>query len=124
MRVIPPMSADPGRNRRFGAGATRRAGASSTSGGASGTAMAGVGSPEGSTTADPGQIYIQTDTSRIWKKITGTGNTGWEPDLKSTVDAGDPNGAVVGRPGDLFYSTDLLQRYVKGSGVETNTGWV
>ena len=117
------MSADPGRNRRFGAGGTRRGGSSSSSG-ASGTAMAGIGSPEGSTTADPGQIYIQTDTSRIWMKITGTGNVGWEANTKSTVGTGDPNGAVTGRPGDEFYSADLLQRYVKGSGVETNTGWV
>lgn len=38
----------------------------------------GSGSPEGSQTANPGDVYLRTDTGQIWVKATGTGNTGWK----------------------------------------------
>lgn len=41
----------------------------------------GTGSPEGAVTGAVGAIYVQTDGANgktLWKKRTGTGNTGWE----------------------------------------------
>ena len=40
-------------------------------------ALLGSGSPEGVVTADPGRFYIDTDTNTLYKKVSGTGNTGW-----------------------------------------------
>lgn len=37
----------------------------------------GGGSPEGAITAPVGCIYHRTDTGDIWRKTSGTGNTGW-----------------------------------------------
>lgn len=37
----------------------------------------GSGSPEGAITAPVGCIYHRTDTGDIWRKTSGTGNTGW-----------------------------------------------
>lgn len=37
----------------------------------------GSGSPEGVQTAVVGSIYTDTATGNIWKKISGSGNTGW-----------------------------------------------
>lgn len=103
---------------------SRRGGGGSGSGGSAGN-LFGVGSPEGAATGDVGFTYVQTDTGRLWTKITGTAtNTGWQKQPKSTVGTGDPNGAIVGSPGDMFYSTDLFTKYTKGSGSETNTGWI
>lgn len=42
--------------------------------------LSGTGSPEGSVTANPGRLYVDTATTppSIWAKATGTGtNTGW-----------------------------------------------
>lgn len=72
---------------------------------------------------DPGFTYVQTSNQRLWIKVTGTGDTGWEAQTKHTVGTGSPEGAVVGSPGDTFFATDLLTRYVKATGTETNTGW-
>lgn len=124
MKQFPARSVDLSPNRKFGAGVFRRGGSSSGSGGGGGTGLAGSGSPEGAQTAEPGTTYYQTNTSRLWIKATGSGNTGWESTPKSTTGTGDPNGAVVGRPGDQFYSTDLQNRYVKETGADTNTGWI
>lgn len=38
---------------------------------------AGSGSPEGVVSGSPGKIYTDVDTSNLWNKVTGTGNTGW-----------------------------------------------
>jgi hypothetical protein len=112
-------------SRRFGAAGPRGGGSTAAGGGVGeGQTVVFTGSPEGVVTADAGQVGIQSDASRIWIKVSGSGNTGWESQSKHTTGTGDPNGAVVGRPGDSFYSTDLQTRYVKGSGVNTNTGWV
>lgn len=123
MKVFPPAYADPAQNRRFGAGGSRRGGSSSSTTVSSGDVLAGAATPEGAQAANPGQIYIQTTTQRLWAKITGTGNTGWEAQPKTFIGTGDPNGAQTGRAGDQFYSTDLMQRYIKATGNETNTGW-
>lgn len=49
-----------------------------TGGDGSGAAFAGSGSPQGVTTASPGNTYIDTATGNFWVKQTGTGtNTGW-----------------------------------------------
>jgi hypothetical protein len=37
----------------------------------------GSGSPESSVTANVGDLFLQTDTGKVWVKETGTGNTGW-----------------------------------------------
>lgn len=37
----------------------------------------GSGTPEAVVTADVGSIYTDTATGNIWKKISGSGNTGW-----------------------------------------------
>jgi hypothetical protein len=51
------------------------------SGGGSGapgaTLNAGSGSPEGVVTANVGSIYTDTLTATVYKKLTGSGNTGW-----------------------------------------------
>jgi len=51
--------------------------------------LTGTGSPEGSVTANPGQLYVE-DTNEIYLKVTGTGNTGWlsfRADLVSAYDS-------------------------------------
>ncbi|MEO0733927.1 MAG: hypothetical protein AAFZ52_13905, partial [Bacteroidota bacterium] len=42
--------------------------------------LSGAGSPEGSVTADPGTLYLNTSGGAgqtLWVKESGTGNTGW-----------------------------------------------
>lgn len=46
-------------------------------GGGGGGGEAGVGSPEGVVTANPGTTYVDTSTGNFWVKQTGVGNTGW-----------------------------------------------
>jgi len=41
----------------------------------------GSGSPEAVVTASPGSSYVDSATGGKWTKATGTGNTGWAPDL-------------------------------------------
>lgn len=53
-------------------------------GGGSGTGqsgMTGAVDPEGSASATPGTIYLNTATNQMWIKHTGSGNTGWGPPL-------------------------------------------
>ena len=38
--------------------------------------ISGTGSPEGVVTASPGSLFLQDDGT-VWRKATGTGNTGW-----------------------------------------------
>jgi hypothetical protein len=45
-----------------------------------GLVISGTGSPQGVVTADPGQLYIDTNGGAgvtLYVKETGTGNTGW-----------------------------------------------
>jgi hypothetical protein len=93
-------------------------------GGAGGGNFNGSGSPEGVVAADVDSVYVQTDRSAIWYKVTGAGNTGWERQAKSTTGVVDPNGSVFGSPGDQYLDTATGTRYTKGSGNDTNTGWV
>lgn len=51
--------------------------------------FSGSGSPEGSVTASPGDVYLRSDVGEIWVKETGTGNTGW-------VESGSGTGDVIG----------------------------
>lgn len=44
---------------------------------ASVNAQAGSGTPEGVVTASVGSLWLQTDSGTIWRKGSGTGNTGW-----------------------------------------------
>lgn len=47
-------------------------------GGGGAAGFAGVGSPEGVVTANPGATYLDTSTNSFWVKNSGTGtNTGW-----------------------------------------------
>jgi len=67
------------------------------------TIETGTATPEAAITANPGSIYVRTNGS-VYKKASGTGNTGWVELLGSTFltnsipDAGLP--AVRGRRGD------------------------
>lgn len=40
--------------------------------------ISGVGSPEGVFQGSPGFFYTDTSNGDLWRKRTGTGNTGWE----------------------------------------------
>jgi hypothetical protein len=46
----------------------------------------GTGSPEGVLTASQGAEWVQTNDSQLtylkWRKLTGSGNTGWYPDFE------------------------------------------
>ena len=46
----------------------------------------GTGSPEGVLTANQGAEWVQTNDSQLtylkWRKLTGSGNTGWYPDFE------------------------------------------
>ncbi len=77
IRIDPPMP--PGAMRRFGAAviSSRRSSTTSTTTQSSGGGLAGAGSPEGVTTADPGQTYLDTSNGFFYAKQSGTGNTGW-----------------------------------------------
>lgn len=48
-----------------------------SAGGSGGGGEAGVGSPEGVVTADPGTTYYDTASGDFYVKETGAGNTGW-----------------------------------------------
>lgn len=48
-----------------------------TGGGGTGGGLAGIGSPEGVVTANPGQTYLDTGTGGFWVKFMGAGSTGW-----------------------------------------------
>jgi len=39
--------------------------------------ISGHGSPEGARRGDPGWLYTDLDTENLWRKLTGTGTTGW-----------------------------------------------
>lgn len=48
--------------------------------------LKGIGSPEGVYTAPPGSVFLRTDggaSTTSYKKTTGSGNTGWLPDLQA-----------------------------------------
>lgn len=40
--------------------------------------ISGHGSPEGARKGEPGWFYTDLDTGILWRKISGTGTTGWE----------------------------------------------
>lgn len=53
-------------------------------GGGSGTGQSGivgVVDPEGVVTATPGTVYLNTALQTFWVKQSGSGNTGWTPQL-------------------------------------------
>lgn len=54
----------------------------------------------------------------------GGGSSGGSSTVVSSVMAGSPEGVKIGSPGDLYLDSDTDMRYVKKSGVATNTGWV
>lgn len=41
-------------------------------------AISGHGTPEGARQGHPGYLYTDLDTGILWRKISGTGTTGWE----------------------------------------------
>ena len=43
-----------------------------------GSATLGTGTPEGSVTASPGGLYVDTSGPTLYGKTSGTGNTGWQ----------------------------------------------
>lgn len=69
--------------------------------------QAGAGSPEGVVTAPVGSMYSRTDgaaDTAVYRKETGTGNTGWVPIADVYVATGAPPGTP--NVGDLWYDTD------------------
>lgn len=49
----------------------------------------GSGSPEGSITAPPCSLYLRSSDGQVWRKSSGTGNTGWETvGLSATLGVG------------------------------------
>ena len=60
-----------------------------------GSATLGTGTPEGSVTASPGELYVDTSGPTLYGKISGTGNTGWQV-LSGTGSGGAPTGAAGG----------------------------
>jgi hypothetical protein len=69
----------------------------------------GSGSPEGVITAAPGSLYMDT-TGKVWKKATGTGNTGWSE--LATVGGAGAVTSVFGRTGAVTaVSTDYSTFY-------------
>lgn len=41
--------------------------------------MTGLGHPQGVIVADPGRLYVDSQTGWMYRKMAGTGNTGWYP---------------------------------------------
>lgn len=121
MKVYPPASryGIP----RFGPSVITNRGRASSNSSGSGSAYSGAGSPEGSQSADPGSTYVQTDTLRLWYKVSGTGDTGWQAQAKVSAGTGGPEGVVTGSPGDVYYDTSSGTVYFKASGSDSNTGW-
>lgn len=71
------------------------------------TWLAGAGSPEGVVTAPIGSMYSRTDgaaDTAVYRKETGTGNTGWVPIADVYVNVNAPPGTP--NVGDLWYDTD------------------
>lgn len=69
--------------------------------------QAGAGSPEGTVAAPVGSMYSRTDggaDTAVYRKETGTGNTGWVPIADVYVATGAPPGTA--NSGDLWYDTD------------------
>lgn len=52
-----------------------------TGSGGSSLVTLGVIEPEGAVTAVSGTAYLNTDLNTFWVKRSGSGNTGWEPNL-------------------------------------------
>ncbi len=46
-------------------------------GGGGGGGLTGIGSPEGSVTANAGTTYLDTSNNFFYAKGSGSGNTGW-----------------------------------------------
>lgn len=59
----------------------------------------GPGSPEGVLTATVGSVYINTSNGEIYRKTSGTGNTGWQ----ASIFAGFANGTQAA-PGSYYSS--------------------
>jgi len=74
--------------------------ADATSGG--GASLSGSGSPEGTTSAQPGVTYVDTATGAFYAKQTGTGSSGWA--------------LVVGTSGTVF---DAIYLYNQTTGKHT-----
>lgn len=51
--------------------------ADGSGGGGTGGTYSGSGTPEGSQTGDPGNLYWDATNNVLYVKDTGTGNTGW-----------------------------------------------
>ena len=82
---------------------------------------AGLGSPEGVFTAYPGSLWLQTDAGLghevIWRKLSGTGSTGWSkfPDLPGPVFNVKAYGAGSGDSGPAW-NTAALAASTAGGG--------
>jgi hypothetical protein len=72
--------------------------------------LSGTGSPEGVVTAAPGSTWLQTDSTTdyrgfmVWRKNSGTGNTGWG------VETGDTGIRAVTTMGANYTGTFWVRR--------------
>ncbi|ODS54702.1 MAG: hypothetical protein ABS36_11090 [Acidobacteria bacterium SCN 69-37] len=67
--------------------------------------LSGSGSPEGSVTASPCSMYLRTSDGQIWRKASGSGDTGWVtagPSLPLTVSDGGTGRTTLTSNGVLY----------------------
>jgi hypothetical protein len=79
--------------------------------------LTGSGSPEGAATAGPGSIYLRTDGT-CYKKLTGTGNTGWA--LQVTVTDGYKGDIVVSASGATWTVENDAVTFAKMQNIATD----
>lgn len=86
------------------------------------TIETGTGAPESSVTANPGSIYIRTNGS-VYKKASGTGNTGWVELLGSiflTNSIADPLAGFQVKSDSTSSNSPSIR--VQGNRIDGNTG--
>ena len=82
-------------------------------------ALDGVGSPEGSVDANVGAAYVDTASSLVYFKVSGTGNTGWTEvltadalsdildDFQPTISTSGTNVVLLDKDGNITSSADI-----------------
>lgn len=65
-----------------------------------------AGAPEGAITAPVGQQYLNTTDGRLWRKATGSGNTGWLPSAPTVYTSSYGSAPSAPFAGDLWLPSD------------------
>lgn len=69
--------------------------------------QAGSGSPEGSVTAGKGSIYSRTSDGHVWRKDSGSGNTGW---VDMSVGGTNPTDGYIPYNNAGVFADSILRR--------------